>query len=219
MHLKDRRGLEVSTRNTRSLDRFERALDLTTSYFVDPLAEINAAIADDPGCAIAHCLRAGLAVMSSERGALPLIEESVAVIEAPATGANDRERRHAAAARTWAQGDFAARQADVRRHRRRLPARPARGADRARRRLLPRPVDHAARPHGAGAAALGRERARLRLPARHARVRAGGDGALRARRGHRPPGTRAQSRATRGPCTPSPTSWRCRDGSATASTG
>ena len=107
MHLKDRRGLEVSTRNARSLDRYETALDLTASYFVDPLAEINAAIADDPACAIAHCLRAGLAVMSSERGALPLIEESVAVIEAAATGANDRERRHAAAARTWAQGDFA----------------------------------------------------------------------------------------------------------------
>jgi tetratricopeptide (TPR) repeat protein len=107
MHLKDRRGLEVSTRNTRSLDRFEKALDLTTSYFIDPLAEINAAIADDPTCAIAHCLRAGLAVMSSERGALPLIDESVAVIEAPGTGANDRERRHAAAARTWATGDFA----------------------------------------------------------------------------------------------------------------
>ena len=107
MHLKDRRGLEVSTRNTRSLDRFEKALDLTTSYFIDPLAEINAAIADDPTCAFAHCLRAGLAVMSSERGALPLIDESVAVIEAPGTGANDRERRHAAAARTWATGDFA----------------------------------------------------------------------------------------------------------------
>jgi tetratricopeptide (TPR) repeat protein len=107
MQLKDHRGLAVSTRNTRSLDRFEKALELTTSYFVDPLAEINTAIADDPGCAIAHCLRAGLAVMSSERGALPLIEDSVAVIEAPATGANDRERRHAAAARAWAQGDFA----------------------------------------------------------------------------------------------------------------
>jgi tetratricopeptide (TPR) repeat protein len=106
MHLKDRRGLEVSTRNSRSLDRFEKALDLTTSYFVDPLAEIDAVIADDPACAIAHCLRAGLAVMSSERGALPLIDESVKVIEDPATGANDRERRHAAAARTWATGDF-----------------------------------------------------------------------------------------------------------------
>ena len=107
MHLKDRRGLEVSTRNTRSLDGLEKALDLTASYFVDPLAEINAVIADDPVCAIAHCLRAGLAVMSSERGALPLIEESAAVIEAPSTGANERERRHAAAARTWARGDFA----------------------------------------------------------------------------------------------------------------
>jgi tetratricopeptide (TPR) repeat protein len=107
MNLKDRRGLEVSTRNAHALERFERALDLTASYFVDPLAEIDAAIADDPTCMIAHCLRAGLGVMSSERGALPLIEGSVAAIEAPYSGANDRERRHAAAARTWARGDFA----------------------------------------------------------------------------------------------------------------
>jgi tetratricopeptide (TPR) repeat protein len=106
MTLKDRRGLEVSTRDPRSLERFERALELTASYFVDPMAAINEAIADDPHCAIAHCLRAGLAVTASERGAVPLILESVAAIEHPGARANERERRHAAAARTWANGDF-----------------------------------------------------------------------------------------------------------------
>jgi tetratricopeptide (TPR) repeat protein len=107
MELKDRRGLPVSTRNQTSLERFENALELTTSYFIDPLATINAAIADDPSCAIAHCLRAALGVMSSERGALPMVQESIAAIEAPVSRANDRERMHAAAARAWTEGDFA----------------------------------------------------------------------------------------------------------------
>src|SRR4029453_2839813 len=106
MALKDRRGLDVSTRNPRSLERFEHALELTASYVIDPLAAVNEAIADDPHCAIAHCLRAALAVTASERGALPLIAESVAAIEDPKARANDRERRHATAARTWSEGDF-----------------------------------------------------------------------------------------------------------------
>ena len=106
MNLKDRRGLAVSTQNPASLERFERALDLTASYFVDPLTTINDAIAEDPQFATGHCLRAALAVMSSERGALPMLRESVEVLEAPATRANERERMHAVAARAWLEGDF-----------------------------------------------------------------------------------------------------------------
>jgi len=37
MTLHDRRGLSVSTSNRASLEHYERALDLTASYFVDPL--------------------------------------------------------------------------------------------------------------------------------------------------------------------------------------
>ena len=107
MKLKDRRGLAVSSHNPAALERFETALDLTASYFIDPLATITAAIEHEPSCAIAHCLRAALGVMSTERGAMPMIAESVAVIEAPETRANARERMHAAAARTWLEGNFA----------------------------------------------------------------------------------------------------------------
>ncbi len=107
MELQDSRGLAVSTRNPVSVERFESALDLTASYFVDPLATINEAVADDPTCAIAHCLRAALGVLSSERGALPMVQESIAAIEAPATRANQRERMHAAAAGAWVAGEFA----------------------------------------------------------------------------------------------------------------
>ncbi len=107
METKDRRGLAVSSRNATALEHYETALELIASYFVDPLAAITAAIEHEPACAIAHCVRAALGVMSSERGALPMIRESIEVIEAPATRANDRERAHAAAARAWLEGDFA----------------------------------------------------------------------------------------------------------------
>lgn len=107
MTLKDRRGLDVSTRNATSLDRYEQALELTASYFIDPLAAINAALDDDPEFAAGHALRAALALMSTERGAAPILEESVRAIEALGHRANDREQAHAAAARTWLEGDYA----------------------------------------------------------------------------------------------------------------
>ncbi len=144
MQLTDRRGLEVSSRNPDSLERFEEAMDLTVSYFVDPLAIINSALEQDPAFAMGHCLRAALGVMSSERGALPMVRESVEAVEAQGARANDRERAHAASARRWMEGDFAGAVRRLRRDRRRPPARPARAAGCPRRRLLPRPVLDAA---------------------------------------------------------------------------
>ena len=107
MKLKDRRGLEVSSRKPDSVNRFEEALDLTVSYFMDPLAAINGALEQEPDFAMGHCLRAALGVMSSERGALPMVRESIEAVEALGNSANDRERAHAAAARRWMNGDFA----------------------------------------------------------------------------------------------------------------
>ena len=107
MKLKDRRGLEVSSRNPESVDRFEEAMDLTVSYFMDPLAAINGALEQEPDFAMGHCLRAALGVMSTERGALSMVRESVEAVEALGDGATDRERAHAAAARRWMEGDLA----------------------------------------------------------------------------------------------------------------
>jgi tetratricopeptide (TPR) repeat protein len=107
MKLKDRRGLEVSSRNPDSIDRFEEAFDLTVSYFLDPLAAINGALEQEPDFAMGHCLRAALGVMSSERGALPMVRESVEAVEALGSKATDRERAHVAAARRWMEGDLA----------------------------------------------------------------------------------------------------------------
>jgi len=106
MTLYDCRGIATSSTHRASLKKLEQATELTASYFVDPLATINEALEADPAFAAAHCLRAALAVMSSERGAMPMLEESVASIEALGASANQRERLHAAAARAWLEGDF-----------------------------------------------------------------------------------------------------------------
>lgn len=107
MSLHDSRGCPVSTRNAASLARFEAALDLSVSYRLDPLAAIQAALDDDPGFAMGHCLRAALMIMATDRMVVPLLAESIEALEAMGRRANDRERAHAAAARTWLHGDFA----------------------------------------------------------------------------------------------------------------
>jgi tetratricopeptide (TPR) repeat protein len=107
MSLHDSRGCPVSTRNAASLARFEEALTLSVSYRLDPFAAIQAALDEDPGFAMGHCLRAGLMIMGTDRMLVPLLTESVEALEAMGRRANERERAHTAAARTWLQGDFA----------------------------------------------------------------------------------------------------------------
>jgi tetratricopeptide (TPR) repeat protein len=105
--LTDARGCPTSTTSSASLQQFEQALDLSASYQLDPLATIQQALEVDPTFAMGHCLRAGLAIMATDRAALPMLTESVAAIESQGRRANDRERAHAAAARAWIEGDFA----------------------------------------------------------------------------------------------------------------
>ena len=107
MSLRDSRGCPVSTRSTASLAQFEQALELSVSYRLDPLATIQAALESDPGFATGHCLRAGLMIMATDRMVVPLLSESIEAIESLGRRANDRERAHAAAARSWLHGDFA----------------------------------------------------------------------------------------------------------------
>ena len=105
--LTDARGCPTSAPSSVSLQQYEQALELSLSYQLDPLATIQKALDADPTFAMGHCLRAGLAVMATDRGAVPMLTESVEAIEALGRRAVDRERAHAAAARAWLQGDFA----------------------------------------------------------------------------------------------------------------
>jgi hypothetical protein len=107
MSLRDSRGCPVSTRSATSLGQFEQALQLSVSYRLDPLAAIQAALQADPDFAMGHCLRAGLMIMATDRMVVPLLTESIEAIESLGRRANERERAHAAAARSWLHGDFA----------------------------------------------------------------------------------------------------------------
>lgn len=106
MNLKDSRGLPVSTASNAALECYETAVQETHGYFGNPLASLDAALAEDPDFAMAHALRADLAVMSSEQGALGLIREAGAALERIGHRASPRERAHVAAARAWMEGDF-----------------------------------------------------------------------------------------------------------------
>jgi hypothetical protein len=107
MSLHDSRGVPVSTSSRTLLQQYEHALELSVSYTLDPLAAIQIAVDADPEFASGHCLRAGLMVMSSDRMVAPLLSQSIEAIENCGRRANERERAHAAAARSWLHGDFA----------------------------------------------------------------------------------------------------------------
>src|SRR5262245_30598725 len=106
MKLTDSRGLPVSTQSFVALERYELATRQTLGYFGNPLATLDEALAEDPDFGAAHALRADLAVMSSEQGALPLIQASVEAIERIGASATAREQAHVAAASAWWEGRF-----------------------------------------------------------------------------------------------------------------
>src|SRR5688500_2898542 len=106
MPIRDSRGIALTARSQASAERYDAALDLLASYRFDPLAAIDAALAEDPDFVSAYCLRSGIGVLSAERAGEPLIRDSLASGERLACCANDRERRHFAAAQAWVDGDF-----------------------------------------------------------------------------------------------------------------
>ncbi|HEX7812569.1 MAG TPA: tetratricopeptide repeat protein, partial [Burkholderiales bacterium] len=106
MALRDCRDVPVSTSNRASLDRYEAATRLLHGYYGDPLGAIDRALEEDPEFIMGHCLRAGLMVMSTDKGAEPMLQKSVRAAQGLEHRANDRERGHIAAAEAWLNGNF-----------------------------------------------------------------------------------------------------------------
>ena len=103
----DSRGVVYSTDSEAALAHFETALDRAHSYFGDPFAPADAALAEDPDFVMGHCFKAGLMCMATEKGLEPAIRDSVRTAEALWVRANGRERGHIVAARAWLDGDLA----------------------------------------------------------------------------------------------------------------
>ncbi|WP_354682611.1 tetratricopeptide repeat protein [Cupriavidus necator] len=103
----DSRGVSVSSTNISSLERFEAALELLHGYYGDPLTVIEHALAEDPDFVMGHAMRAGMMITAGDGTVAPMLRHSVEAGEALSASANERERRHIAAARAWLDGHFA----------------------------------------------------------------------------------------------------------------
>ena len=110
MNRRDHLGLPVTGGSGRAVAGYEQALTLFHGFYGNPLAVIDAVLADDPEFLAGHALRAGLLVTSTEKRAVPELQGTVERAEALiARGAgNARERAHIAAARAWLDGEFGA---------------------------------------------------------------------------------------------------------------
>src|SRR3974390_2635198 len=85
--------------------RCERALDMMLTGRGNPVAEIEEVLASDPGCVLAHCVRAALIVRAESTAPSLTLAASIAAIDAACLDTDHPARHHAAAARVWLDGD------------------------------------------------------------------------------------------------------------------
>lgn len=104
--LKDRYGNPVTTSSAAALNKYNEALDLIHLYRGDPIAALDAAIAEDPDFGAAWAARAGLLVQQTDKAYAEETEKSLRA--GAAARLNDREAAHLAAAKDWAEGRFLA---------------------------------------------------------------------------------------------------------------
>lgn len=103
--LEDRYGNAGSTNSAPAMAKYNEALELIRLYRGDPVASLDAALAEDPDFGGAWAARAGLLVQQTDAA---YAEEAAKSIRAgAAANLNDRERKHLQAARDWVDGRYA----------------------------------------------------------------------------------------------------------------
>lgn len=108
MSLHDRFGLTLSGSDARAIPHYDLALSSLLLLRDDPMSQVNAAIADDPGLVMAHVLKGILCVLSTEKSLLPVANSALASALALAASANPRERAHLQALAQWTNGCLSA---------------------------------------------------------------------------------------------------------------
>ncbi len=104
MFLKDRYGNPASTASAAAMAKYNEALDLIRVYRGDPIAALDAALAEDPDFGGAWAARAGLLVQQTD--AAYAEETAKSLRAAAAANLNDRDRKHLRAAQDWAEGRY-----------------------------------------------------------------------------------------------------------------
>ena len=106
MTLRDDHDNAATTAQRAALEHYQRALMLLHGYYLDPVAEIDKALAIDPDFIMGHCLKGTIMAVATEKAAEPALRQAVEKLESLSRKANDRERAHAAALRCWLDGQF-----------------------------------------------------------------------------------------------------------------
>jgi len=88
--------------------RLDAAIAKFHAYEADPVADIDALLAEHPDCVMAHAARAGIFATTTDKAFLPEVEASLSAVRGLGARANAREALHLAAAQAWAAGDIAA---------------------------------------------------------------------------------------------------------------
>ena len=88
--------------------RLDVAMTKFHIYQADPVAEIDALLAEQPDCVMGHALRAGILATATDKAFDSELQPTLAAAERPAPRANAREQAYIAAARRWADGDLTA---------------------------------------------------------------------------------------------------------------
>lgn len=102
--MQDRYGNPASTNSSAAMAMYDEALELIRLYRGDPIAALDAALAEDPDFGGAWAARAGLLVQQTDKA---YAEETAKSLRAGASAnLNDSERAHLAAAKDWAEGRY-----------------------------------------------------------------------------------------------------------------
>jgi hypothetical protein len=106
MTLLDARGQTLSTSERSSAEAYDRALALFNGFRSDPLAVLEAALAQEPGFVSGRLMQAGLLLGAFDGQLLPMAQSALDAAAACARHANAREKSLLGALTPWAAGDL-----------------------------------------------------------------------------------------------------------------
>lgn len=102
--LKDRYGNPVSTSSRAALAHYDDALELIRLYRGDPVAALDAALAEDPDFGSAWATRAGLLVQQTDKAYADEVTRSLRA--GAAARLTERDQAHLEAAEDWHEGRY-----------------------------------------------------------------------------------------------------------------
>src|ERR1700680_227101 len=104
MKLVDQFGLGLSTSDESAMGHFNAALSKMLTFQGDPVADLDRAIATDPGFLMAYVLKALIFGLSTEKSQVGDALSLLAVGNQIRTSASPRETMHRAAVEAWLRG-------------------------------------------------------------------------------------------------------------------